>query len=130
MQRHGREGTMRDLAVKYAGKEVVWLGVNSTHYMDQAHNKSWIAQAKLPYSILDDGTGAVGKAYGARTTPHMFVIDPNGKLAYQGAIDDDRSGSKSERIQYLDSAISDLLAGRSVQIAETKPYGCSVKYAS
>ena len=120
---------MRTLAQKYQGK-VVWLGINSTNYMDSAANAKWIAERSLPYSILDDHTGAVGHAYNAKTTPHMYVIDTTGKLVYAGAIDDDNAGTKgASAVNYVDAALSELMAGKPVSIAETKSYGCSVKYA-
>lgn len=129
VKRHADAGTMRSLAQKYQGK-VVWLGINSTNYMDSAANAKWIAERSLPYPVLDDHTGAVGHAYNAKTTPHMYVIDATGKLVYAGAIDDDNAGTKgASAVNYVDAALSELMAGKPVSIAETKSYGCSVKYA-
>ena len=132
VKRHYREKTMSNLADKYAGKEVVWLAMNSTHYMSQKDNASWVAKQNLPFKILDDSNGVVGKSFGARTTPHMFVIDPTGKLAYNGAIDDDNRGSKSagERNNYVDAALGELVGANAVSVSQTEPYGCSVKYKS
>ena len=79
-------------------------------------------------SFLLDHDGKVGHAYGAKTTPHMFVVAKDGTLAYSGAIDDDPRGEKSERVQYVDEAVRALLRGQPVPTAETKAYGCSVKY--
>ena len=128
VQRHYAAGTMKKLAEAYAGRGVVWLAVNSTHYMDAASNRKWIEKYGLPYPILDDRAGAVGHLYGARTTPHMFVIDKNGKIVYAGAIDSDAGGG-ADSVNYVGQALDALLAGKSVATAETKPYGCSVKYA-
>ncbi len=129
VKRHADAGTMRSLAQKYQGK-VVWLGINSTNYMDSAANAKWIAERSLPYPVLDDHTGAVGHAYNAKTTPHMYVIDTTGKLVYAGAIDDDNAGTKgASAVNYVDAALAEITAGKPVSVAETKPYGCSVKYA-
>lgn len=129
VKRHADAGTMRSLAQKYQGR-VVWLGINSTNYMDSAANAKWIAERSLPYPVLDDHTGAVGHAYNAKTTPHMYVIDTTGKLVYAGAIDDDNAGTKgASAVNYVDAALAEVTAGKPVSVAETKPYGCSVKYA-
>lgn len=129
VKRHADAKTMKTLADKYHG-QVVWVGINSTHFMDSAANAKWIADRSLPYTVLDDHSGAVGRAYNAKTTPHMFVIDAAGKLVYAGAIDDDNGGTKGTgAINYVDAALGELTAGKAVTVAETKPYGCSVKYA-
>ncbi|HET6512041.1 MAG TPA: thioredoxin family protein, partial [Candidatus Kapabacteria bacterium] len=77
-----------------------------------------------------DASGEVGKSYDAKTTPHLFVIDQNGMIAYAGAIDDDRSveGGANATTNYVAQAIDELKAGKTVSVSETKPYGCSVKY--
>jgi peroxiredoxin len=131
VQRHYKAGTMADLATRYGEKGVVWLAINSTNYMGQKDNAKWVETYKLPYPILDDHDGAVGHAYSAKTSPHMYVIDASGNIVYQGAIDDDPRGSKppAERTQYVAKALDELLAGQPVSVAESKPYGCSVKYA-
>jgi peroxiredoxin len=130
VQRHAQAKTMATLAKKFGDQGVVWLGINSTNYMNGDSNRKWVEANGLPYAVLDDHSGEVGRAYAARTTPHMFVIDKNGTLAYQGAIDDDQSGAKGgAAANYVDAALSDLLAGKPVRTPQTKPYGCSVKYA-
>lgn len=130
VQRHYRAGTMKRLAEKYQSKGVVWLAINSTHYMGKEDNRRWIEKYKLPYPILDDHTGRVGRLYGAKTTPHMFIIDTSGKLVYQGGIDDDPRGAKNGgALNYVERALDELLAGKPVSIPQSKPYGCSVKYA-
>jgi DsbC/DsbD-like thiol-disulfide interchange protein len=126
---HAQRPTMVDLAHQYGRDEVKWLAINSTHSMDTAANKRWHEQWELPYPLLVDQDGAVGRAYEAKTTPHMFVISPEGRIVYEGAIDDDAPGQKSEPRNYVDQALSQLLAGTPVSEARTKPYGCSVKYA-
>src|SRR5262245_44749875 len=94
VQRHYEAKTMSPLADKFRDRDVVWLAVNSTHYMDAAKDRAWRSQQGFPYPVLDDRGGTVGGAYGAKTTPHMFVIDRKGALVYAGAIDDDPPGSK------------------------------------
>jgi len=129
VQRHYQAGTMKKLADAYRGKGVVWLAVNSTHYMTAETSRQWVAKYGLPYPILEDQSGRVGRLYGARTTPHLFIINAAGQLVYSGAIDNDPSGANSPGINYVAQALDELLAGKSVSLAETKPYGCSVKYA-
>jgi len=129
VQRHYKAGTMKDLATKYDGEGVVWLTINSTNYMDGAANAKFKADNSLPYTILVDQAGDVGHLYGAKTTPHMYIIDGSGSLVYIGAIDDDPRGNKGEpAVNYVAVALDEVLAGESVTNAETKPYGCSVKY--
>jgi peroxiredoxin len=129
VQRHYKAGTMKNLASKYGEQGVVWLTVNSTNYMDAAANAEFKASNKLPYAILVDQSGEVGHLYGAATTPHMFVIDGNGTLVYVGAIDDDPRGTNDgPATNYVATALDEILAGEAVTTAETKPYGCSVKY--
>ena len=129
VQRHYKAGTMKSLATKYDGDGVVWLTINSTNYMDAAANAKFKAENKLPYTILVDQSGDVGHLYGAQTTPHMYIIDGGGTLVYIGAIDDDPRGNKGEpAVNYVAVALDEVLAGNAVSTAETKPYGCSVKY--
>lgn len=127
VQRHYQAGTMKTLADKYNGK-VVWLAINTTSSATPADNAAWISKYDLPYPILSDSSGTVGKAYGAKTTPNMFIIDQQGKLAYRGGIDDDPIGNKPDRTNYVEKALDQLLAGQAVAQAETRSYGCSVKY--
>ena len=127
--RHAKANTMKSLAEKYAGKNVVWVGVNSTHYANKETNAKWISANGLPYVVLDDHDGTVGRAYGAKTTPHMYIIDPSGVLVYQGGIDDDPQGSKgASTVNYVDKALEEVTSGKAVSMPQTKPYGCSVKY--
>ena len=128
--RHYKARTMVKLAGKYKPKGVVWFAVNSTHSWDQAKNKAFHAKNKLPYPILVDQSGKVGKLFGARTTPHMFILDKKHNLAYAGAIDDDPAGRKgAAATNHVAKAVDELLAGKTVSKPRTKAYGCSVKYA-
>ncbi|MBD3850740.1 MAG: thioredoxin family protein [Acidobacteria bacterium] len=129
VQRHYKAGTMKNLAAQYAGEGLVWLTINSTNYMDAAANAKFKAENDLPYTILVDQSGKAGHLYGAKTTPHMYIIDGAGTVVYIGAIDDDPRGNKGEpTVNYVSVALDEVLAGKSVTTAETKPYGCSVKY--
>ena len=124
---------MIDLSKQYG--EVVWLGINSTNpnsgdYMKPAEELAWNQKNGINYAVLADPTGATGHAYGARTTPHMFIIDKDGKIAYNGAIDDDPPGrkAKAQRVSYVGHGLDAEKAGKSPDPATTHPYGCSVKY--
>jgi peroxiredoxin len=131
--RHAREKTMTGLADKHG--KVVWLAINSTNpqqgnYLEPAEHLAWNRERGIDYAVLYDPTGKVGKAYGAKTTPHMYIVDPQGKIAYNGAIDDDPSGrqAKAQRTNYVDLGLVAEAAQRDPNPATTKPYGCSVKY--
>jgi peroxiredoxin len=113
---------MQDTYKKYADK-VVWLGVDTTSGTKADSDRVYAAKMQLAYPILMDGDGKAGHAYGARTTPHMFVIDKDGKLAYDGAIDD-----KGET-NYVAAAVDAVSEGKPVAKPKTEPYGCGVKYA-
>jgi peroxiredoxin len=132
VQRHYQQGTMKELAGSFADTNVVWLAVNTSHYNKAEDSLKWTKEQELSYPTLLDSDGAVGRLYDAKTTPHMFVIDPQGKLVYNGAIDDDPQGKKemAQRVNYVKGAVHALLAGKEVSVSETKPYGCSVKYSS
>jgi peroxiredoxin len=129
VQRHYKAGTMAAMAKSYAARSVVWLAINSTYYMNREKDAEWAEKQQIAYPVLGDHDGKVGQAYGAKTSPHMFVIDANGNIAYQGAIDNDASGEKKEGVvNYVAQALNAVLAGTPVAITETKSYGCSVKY--
>lgn len=129
VKRHYKAGTMKRLATTYGAEGVVWLTINTTNYMDAAANAEFKAANDLPYPILVDQSGEVGHLYGAATTPHMYIIDGDGKLVYVGAIDDDPRGDRGDgATNYVAAALDEVLAGNSVTTAETRPYGCSVKY--
>lgn len=127
------KSTMIDLAKKYKDKEVAWFAINSTASTNPAANVTFMKEHKLPYPIIDDRAGRIGRAFGARTTPHVFVIDQDGVVAYQGAIDNAPMGKVEAdvaNVNYVDQAISQLLAGQNVSTPATPPYGCSVKYGN
>lgn len=127
--RHYEADTMNKLCEKYKEQDVVWLAVNSTAGNKAESNKKAAESWKMKHQILSDADGKVGKMYGAKTTPHMFIINKDGTLAYAGAIDDDPNGRMGEKAtNYVAKALDELIAGESVSTAETKAYGCSVKY--
>lgn len=130
-RRHAEEGTMTRLAAKHG--DVVWLAVNSTankhgDYLPPQQHATYDKEHGINYPVLYDTDGKVGQAFGARTTPHMFVIDEQGKVVYRGAIDDDSYGRAKERRNYVDAALGAHETGKPVDPASTTPYGCSVKY--
>lgn len=120
-------GKMQALQKKYA-KDVVWIWVASSApgkqgYHSAAEWKDLVKREKAsPAHVVMDPDGKIGRLYGAKTTPHMFVIDKSGTLVYQGAIDD-----KKEK-NYVDAALRSLAAGEKIAVTTTKAYGCSVKY--
>jgi len=136
VQKHYKSGNMQALQKKYAN-DVVWLAVNSTNRSasDYTEPAKLTEQLKgfnaAPARYLMDEPGTVGMAYGAKTTPHMYVIDPTGKVVYNGAIDDKRSTNpedvKTAR-NYVAAALDEMKAGKPVTTATTAPYGCSVHY--
>jgi len=129
---YDKVSTMADLAKKYKSEGVVWLAINSTNHTTPEANKAFAAKYNLPYPILDDRPGTVGRAYGAKTTPHMFVISPQGQIVYEGAIDNAPLGKMQkgeELVNYVDKVLAALVANKDIGIRETKPYGCTVKYA-
>jgi len=134
VQRHYRDGLMPAAQKAAQEKGVIWLAINSTNpghsnYREPDALAKIYTDWKAAYTLLlMDADGATGKAYGAKTTPHIFVIDAQGRIAYNGAIDNDTSGNKAERTNYALAAIDALLAGKPVAVTTTQPYGCSVKY--
>jgi peroxiredoxin len=130
VQRHysAKYHTMIDLQARVAKEDVVWLAVDSSKFVTEASAAAWAKKEKIPYPILLDAAGTVGRAYGAKTTPHMFVISKKGILLYEGAIDDSPRGD-TDATNYVAAALDEVLAGKPVTHASTKPYGCSVKYA-
>lgn len=129
---HELSMTFNNLHDQFADKGVVFLAINSSASGMQGHgierNKKAKADFKMAYPILIDEAGTVGRAYGAKTTPHCFVIGKDGKMAYMGAIDDDRSPDKAGKINHVEKALTELVAGQTVSKDTTQPYGCSVKY--
>ncbi len=130
LRHYGNQSTMIGLANKYKDKNVVWLAINSTSHTTPEANLEFAEKRKLPYPILDDRSGTVGRAYGAKTTPHMYVIDTKGSIAYQGAIDNDERGRKGPNaINYVDKALAELTGAKEVSTTDTMSYGSTVKYA-
>jgi peroxiredoxin len=137
--KHYGSGTMQALQAKATGEGVVWLTVSSSApdtqgYFTPPTARLWKAKVhSAATAILLDSAGKVGHAYGAKNTPHMFVIDKAGKVAYMGGIDDrpyaDPASLKGAK-PYVALALADLQAGRPVATPVSKPYGCSVKYGS
>jgi peroxiredoxin len=130
VQRHYKAKTMIGLAQKFTDKGVVWLAINSTHYNKPADTEKWTKEQGLPYLTLLDPSGEVGHLYGAKTTPHMYVIDKDGMLAFAGAIDDDPRGDAQAPKNYVAAALTSLLAGTPIEVAAPRSYGCSVKYTA
>jgi len=128
VKRHYAAGTMKGLAQKYAPQGVVWLAIDSSHFATDEDARKWVKDQGLPYPVLLDLSGSTGMAYGAKTTPHIFVVGKDGTIAYAGAVDDDPRGEKASPRNYVDEVLSSLVAGKTVTLTSTQPYGCSVKY--
>lgn len=132
VKHHEKNKTMADLAKEFAAKDVVWVAINSGAPGKQGHglelNKEFKAKWGINYPLLLDEPGEVGRMYGARTTPQMYIIDKDGVLRYNGAIDNDPSAGTLGTINYVRQALNEVIAGETVTTPETRPYGCSVKY--
>ena len=138
IRKHYESGNMQALQKKYSNEGVIWISIDSSAQGKQGYYnpgemkeiiKSWGA---MPTAVLLDADGKVGHMYGAKTTPHMFVINPDGKLIYQGAIDDIPGVDPNDipqAVNYVDQALHAALKGQEVPVSSTKSYGCSVKYA-
>jgi peroxiredoxin len=136
-QKQYNSGNMQRLQREWTAKGVVWLTVVSSApgkqgYVTAADENEYLKQVNAaPTAVLLDPTGALGHLYDAKTTPHMFIINPQGTLIYNGAIDDkpttdlaDVPGAKN----YVSMALDEAMAGKPVTVATSRPYGCSVKY--
>jgi peroxiredoxin len=132
VKHHEKNKTMVNTYGQFKDKGVVWLAINSSAAGKEGNGLQKNAEAKknwnLPFPILLDESGKVGKAYGAKNTPHMFIINKDGVLAYNGAIDDNNSPETAGKTNYVEKALNQLVKGETVTTAETKPYGCNVKY--
>ena len=137
VQKHYDSQNMQGLQKEFGGKQVVWLAVNSTKpshhdYLKPAALQGWMKDKDAaPRATLMDEDGKAGRAYDARTTPHMYIVNPEGKLVYVGAIDDKRSTNPADiktSKNYVRTALNEALAGKPVSTASTTPYGCTVKY--
>jgi len=138
VQKHYDSGNMQKLQAMMANKEVVWLSICSSREGAQGHMSAdrWqkVTEKKGVNSaaVLIDESGKVGRAYGARVTPHMYVIDGDGMIAYNGAIDSIRSTSQADidrAENYVVAAVEAVLAGKPVETKTSVPYGCGIKYA-
>lgn len=138
VNKHYGGGNMQKLQKEWTDKGVVWLTISSSGpgkqgYVDASSANSIMKEkGGAPTAILLDHDGKVGRAYGAKTTPHMFVIDGKGTLVYAGGIDDKPSTDQADlatATNYVQAALEELSAGQAVSTPTSDPYGCSVKYA-
>lgn len=133
-----KSGNMQKLQKEWTGKGVVWLTVISSVKGKQGHvdakgaNADVKATGAAPTATVLDPTTTIARSYNAKTTPHMFVINPAGLLVYDGALDDQATTDAAEvgkgKINYVSAALADGMAGKPVAVASTRPYGCGVKY--
>jgi peroxiredoxin len=136
--KHYGSQNMQALQKDATAKNVVWLTVNSTAKSASDYLEPAALQSKLvkdwggaPSAVLMDESGSTGRAYAAKTTPHMYVIDPAGKLVFAGGIDDKRSANPADiktAKNHVKAALSETLAGKAVSTPTATPYGCSIKY--
>jgi len=139
VQKHYRSGNLPALQKEAVAKNVVWLAINSTapdhgDYLSPPQLARWMGEQRAAASAtLMDEDGRVGQAYGARTTPHMYLIDPQGRLIYAGGIDSIPSARIEDiarATNHVRQALDEALAGKPVSRPTAPPYGCSIKYAS
>lgn len=137
VKKHYGSGNMQKLQEEFTGKGVVWLSIDSSAQgkegnLTPAEAEKKMAELKMhPTALLLDPDGKAGQAYGAKNTPHMFIINPEGKVIYEGAIDSKASTNPADianSTNYVKVALDESLAGKTVSTPSTKPYGCSVKY--
>ena len=138
-RKHYVSGNMQSLQKEWTAKGVVWFTVISSApgqqgYVTDSQENAYLAQMHAdPTAVLMDADGRLGHLYGAKTTPEMYVIDPNGKLIYEGAIDDRPTPDTADikgADNYLTEALTEAMAGKAIATTYTRPYGCSVKYAN
>lgn len=137
VKKHYDNGYMQALQKDYTAKDVVWLSINSSaegkegHYSPDKTNEMIQERGAAPTAFLLDTDGKVGKLFGAKTTPHMYIISPEGVLIYQGAIDSKPSADSADiasSVNYVKQGLDEAIAGKAVSEPSTKSYGCSVKY--
>ena len=137
VKRHYNSGNMPELQKEFAEKDVVWLSIVSSapgkqgYYEAAEMNKQNKKMGGMQTAILLDPEGDVGRLYGAKTTPHMYIINPEGKLIYKGGIDDQPRARESETKNannYVRAALMQAMNGEEVSVSTSRPYGCSVKY--
>jgi hypothetical protein len=139
VRKHYNSGNMPATQREAVEKGVVWLAINSTEkasgdYLEPSKLVAWINERKAqPSAVLMDEEGTAGRAYGARTTPHMYIVDPQGRLIYAGGIDSIPSSDPDDikrAVNYVRQGLNEALAGKPISAATTRAYGCSVKYKS
>lgn len=138
VKKHYGSGNMQALQKKYTGQDINWLTVISSAkgkqgYLEPAQAAEVAASHNLNASapFLLDADGSMGRAYGAKTTPHMFIINPEGLVVYAGAIDDNDSANPAvipSSANYVAAALDASLTGGAVEVASSRAYGCSIKY--
>jgi peroxiredoxin len=137
VRKHYQSGNMQSTQKDAASKGVVWLAVNSTEtthpdYLKPAALQAWMGEQKAAAThTLMDESGKTGQQYAARTTPHMYIINPQGNLVYAGGIDSIVSANPADikaATNYVKVGLGETLAGKPITAAQTRPYGCSVKY--
>ncbi|MGZ5538653.1 MAG: thioredoxin family protein [Chthoniobacterales bacterium] len=137
VKKHYGSGNMQKLQKEYTGKGVVWMSIDSSAPGKEGNLSPEAAAKKVSEwkisstAFLLDPEGKAGQAYGAKNTPHMFVINPEGKIVYEGAIDSKATPNPADiptSTNYVKAALDEAMAGKSVSNPNTKPYGCSVKY--
>ena len=137
-KKHYESGNMQKLQQEWTGKGVIWLTVISSSPGSQGYvtadqeNEYLQKMHAVPTAALLDPKGDIGHLYGAKTTPHMFVLNPQGQIIYNGAIDDKPTTDPSDvngANNYVSEALQEAMSGKAVAVATTRPYGCSVKYA-
>ncbi len=137
VRKHYDSGNMQSLQKRFGADNVAWVAVNSTgdshsDYMSPDKLAAWFRQQNAtPAAIVMDTRGEIGRAYGAKVTPHMYVVDPSGTVVYAGAIDDKRSANPADvktANNYVLAALTDALAGKPITTAASSAYGCTIKY--
>jgi peroxiredoxin len=136
VRKHYDTNNMQELQKKYVGKDTVWFSINSSNigkqgYLknEKAANKIYLQEGMKSTALLIDTDGKIGQAYGAVTTPHIFIINKKGKLIYQGAIDNNPSTQMGKAdINYIDKTFTRMANKKTERYETTKAYGCSVKY--
>lgn len=137
VRKHYNSGNMPATQQEATAKGVAWLSINSTEkasseYLEPARLVAWQQERKArPTAVLPDEKGTVGRLYGARTTPHMYIVDPQGKLVYAGGIDSIPSADPEDirkAVNYVKQGLNEALAGKPISMATTRAYGCSIKY--
>lgn len=137
VRKHYRSGNMQALQAEARGKGVIWLTVNSTadgsaDFLTPIQMARWLAEQKATPSVaLMDEDGVLGRAMGARTALHFFVLDPRGELIYAGAIDSIASARVEDiplATNYVRQALHESLAGKALSVPSSRPYGCPITY--